>query len=138
QEWALAEWLMTSSTSQTKVDCFLNMLITRQCISPSYKDKRIILQKIDRLQGPTCKCCTIMVKVDVVDEKGKPIEEDLDICCRNPVEYVHELIGNPDIWDAMKYGPECLFSDESEQEEIINEMWITQWWWDTQVRALVL
>ncbi|KAF8512349.1 hypothetical protein JB92DRAFT_2723501, partial [Gautieria morchelliformis] len=138
QEWELADWLMTSSASQTKVDHFLKLDITRQCMGPSYKDNRTLLQNIDKLpQGPTWKCRTITVKGDFLDENSEPIEEELDIWYHDPVECVHELIGNPDFCDAMKYVPEHLFSDESEEEKIINEMWTAQWWWDTQVQALV-
>ncbi|KAF8515663.1 hypothetical protein JB92DRAFT_3088385 [Gautieria morchelliformis] len=133
QEWELADWLMTSGASQTKVDCFLHLDITRERMGPSYKDNQTLLQKIDKLpQGPTWKCRTITVKGDFLDENGDPMEEELDIWCRDPVECVHELIGNPDFCDAMKYVPERLFSDESEEEEIINEMWTAQWWWDMQ------
>ncbi|KAF8519196.1 hypothetical protein JB92DRAFT_2566213, partial [Gautieria morchelliformis] len=121
QEWESADWLMTSDTSQTTVDCFLTLDIVG-----------LLMDKLP--QGPTWKCRTITVKGDFLDENGKPIEEELDICCCDPVECVHELIGNLDFCDAMKYVPERLFSDESEQEEIINEMWTAQWWWDTQVR----
>ncbi|KAF8509179.1 hypothetical protein JB92DRAFT_3089306 [Gautieria morchelliformis] len=79
------------------------MTPTRERMGPLYKDNRTLLQKIDKLpQGPTWKCRTIT------------------------------LIGNPDFHDAMKYVPERLFSDESEEEQIINEMWTAQWWWDTQ------
>ncbi|KAF8509397.1 hypothetical protein JB92DRAFT_2614089, partial [Gautieria morchelliformis] len=123
QEWELADWLMTSGASQTKVDRFLHLDITRERMGPSYKDNRTLLQKIDKLpQGPTWNCRTITVKGDFLDENGDPMEEELDIWCRDPVECVGELIGNPDFCNAMKYVPERLFSDESEEEEIINEM----------------
>ncbi|KAF8499406.1 hypothetical protein JB92DRAFT_3099295 [Gautieria morchelliformis] len=141
QEWELADWLMTSGASQTKVDRFLHLDITRERMGPSYKDNRTLLQKIEKLpQGPTWKCRTITVKGDFLDENGDPMEEELDIWCRDPVECVRELLGNPDFRDAMKYVPERLFSDESEEEEIINEMWTAQWWWDTQTskRGMIL
>ncbi|KAF8496995.1 hypothetical protein JB92DRAFT_3146711 [Gautieria morchelliformis] len=127
--------------SQMKVDRFINMDITRECMGPSYKDNRTLLQKIDNLpQGPTWKCHTITVKGDFLDENGDPMEEELNIGCCVPVECVCKLIGNPDFGDAMKYVPERLFSDESEEEEIINEMWTAQWWWDTQTskRGMIL
>ncbi|KAF8531730.1 hypothetical protein JB92DRAFT_3086534 [Gautieria morchelliformis] len=118
QEWELAD--------QTKIDRFLNLDITCQRTGLSFQDNRSVLQQIYKLpQGPPWKCHTITMKGDVLNENGKPIQEDIDIWCQDPVECVY-------FHDAMKYEPECMFSDESEEEQIINEMWTMQWWWDMQ------
>jgi hypothetical protein len=33
----------------------------------------------------------------------------------------------------MQYAPEKLFTDEAGTDEVVNEMWTAQWWWEIQV-----
>jgi hypothetical protein len=49
------------------------------------------------------------------------------------VECVKELLGNPALRDSMKYAPERHFKDEVGTNQIYDEMWTADWWWDMQV-----
>ena len=152
-DWELAQWLMTSGTSHTDIDRLLKLdtvrlftlcsepdqLIVRQIrirAKPSFQDKRTLLDKIDLLpQGPTWQCMSFTV--DGVSQESHE-QEELDIWCRNPVECVQELIGNPDFHKSLHYAPERHFVSEDKQEQIINEMWTAEWWWNTQVSVLLV
>jgi len=41
-----------------------------------------------------------------------PLHEQLEIFHHNPVECIHELIGNLAFHDVLKYVPERLYTDE--------------------------
>ena len=45
--------------------------------------------------GPEWKCRLINVTGDLLDDEGKKKSEHLELWCRDPVECVKELIGNP-------------------------------------------
>ncbi|KAF8598911.1 hypothetical protein BDV93DRAFT_450229, partial [Ceratobasidium sp. AG-I] len=52
---------------------------------------------------------------------------------RNPVDIVHELIGNPRFKEHMRYAPERHWTSEARDNRIYGEMWSGDWWWRTQV-----
>ncbi|KAF8497982.1 hypothetical protein JB92DRAFT_3125502 [Gautieria morchelliformis] len=114
-EWELAEWLIKSGASQSEIDKFLKLDITRTRTGPSYMDKRGLLKRLTpyHLLPP-----------------GNT--EELFVWCRNPVDCVKELIGNPAFKEAMHYAPEKVFTDSSEADQVFNEMWTGEWWWDLQ------
>lgn len=68
-----------------------------------------------------------------IDEDGKPRVEHLELWKRNPVDCIREIMGNPALRDALHYRPIKVFSDESCDEQIFNEMRTAEWWWDIQV-----
>ncbi|KAH9950697.1 hypothetical protein B0H21DRAFT_776616 [Amylocystis lapponica] len=136
-EWELAQWLMTSGVSQTAIDEYLQLPITRQRTQPSFHNKRTFLKKIDSLpQGPGWSCEPWDVTGDLLDEEGKPMVETLELWKRNPVKCVKELIGNPAFREAIKYVPEKLYAHAGMRSEdrIFDEMWTGNWWWDTQIK----
>ncbi|KIJ47004.1 hypothetical protein M422DRAFT_81572, partial [Sphaerobolus stellatus SS14] len=134
EEWELAEWLFKSGTSQTQMDKYLKLnivcvrtpcilFITRNRTSPSYKDKRSLLKKIDELpQGSSWQSFSFTVTGDKKDYNGELLTEEVMVWAHDPVEVVKELIGNPMFRDYMKYTPEKLYGDEEMTKEIINEM----------------
>ncbi|KAJ7458310.1 hypothetical protein B0H11DRAFT_2317943, partial [Mycena galericulata] len=94
-EWELARWLVTSGTSQTKVDEFLKLKKVKEGIDPSFHNNRALLQRIDALpQGPTWECYPFELVGDELGEDGKLRTEILEIWHRDPVECVRELLGN--------------------------------------------
>ncbi|KIJ43709.1 hypothetical protein M422DRAFT_252953 [Sphaerobolus stellatus SS14] len=121
EEWELAQWLLRSGVSQSEMDNFLKLDIARNRLGTSFKDKRTLMEKIDALlQG------------DALDYNGDRLSEELDLWYRDPTECVAELIGNPMFREDLKYAPEKLFADEEMSEEVINEMWTAEWWWEQQ------
>lgn len=116
--------------------------------SPSYTGKTDFFDKIDSLPGGVndklsgsikWHCKTITTTGDIPDLEKDPTSktmktETVELWFRDPVEYVAELIGNPMFKDAMRYAPEKLFTDEAGTDEVVNEMWTAQWWWEIQVR----
>lgn len=78
----------------------------------SYKHKDSLLQKVDALPpGPEFKCTQVTVKGNKEDAHGHALQEELEIFHRDPVECVHELIGNPAFWDALRYVPVHMYTD---------------------------
>jgi len=105
----------------------------------SYQDKNTFLKKIDSLpEGPAWKCHTFVIQSDLLDYNGELLKEEVDLWYRNPEECVRELIGNPSFRSVLRYAPEKLFADKELTEEIINEIWTAEWWWDLQVCLVIL
>jgi len=64
---------------------------------------------------------------------GQPQTETVEVWCRDPVECIREIIGNPSLKDHMHYSPFKIFTIESYDEKIFNKMCTAEWWWDLQV-----
>ncbi|KAF8511547.1 hypothetical protein JB92DRAFT_2813160 [Gautieria morchelliformis] len=136
-DWDLATWLMDSGASQTEIDKFLKLDVTRMRTRPSYAGKQELLRKIDALpSGPEWTCHMFVVHSDQLDYNGEKCTEELDIWCRDPVACVNELLANPLFREHLKFAPEKLFTDDSKEDQIIHEMWTAQWWWDLQARSI--
>ncbi|KIJ50249.1 hypothetical protein M422DRAFT_245496 [Sphaerobolus stellatus SS14] len=133
EEWDLASWLMSSGISQTAIDKFLKLDITRNRTKTSYLDKHNLLEKVDSLPGGAgWTCYSFSIRGDMLDYNGERITEELDIWFRDPVECVRELMGNPIFRNVLKYAPERLYNDKEKLEQVYNEMWTAEWWWDLQ------
>ncbi|KAH9922147.1 hypothetical protein B0H21DRAFT_841842 [Amylocystis lapponica] len=132
-EWELARWLTTAGVSQSAIDDFLKLPITRDRTHPSFHNKRTFFQKIDTLpQGPAWSCESWEVTGDELNEKGEPIVETVELWKRNTVDCIQELIGNPAFKDNMQYAPEKLYAEEECKTRIFDETWTGEWWWDKQ------
>lgn len=97
--------------------------------------------------GAEWSCKTIEVEGDIVigeepdpENPGKMKKvyetEELELWFRDINEVIREIIGNPDFREYLRYAPERLFTNESKDEEVINEMATAEWWWETQVREM--
>lgn len=105
----------------------------------SFHNKRAFFQKVDSLptfNAPEFKCETIEITGDKVDEAGKPETIPAELWMRNPVEVIHQIIGNPALKNDLAYAPVQIFTDESQREQVFNEMNTGHWWWRTQVSSL--
>ncbi|KAH9947424.1 hypothetical protein B0H21DRAFT_853788 [Amylocystis lapponica] len=135
KESELAHWLMTAGVSQTAIDDYLKLPITRERADLTFNNKCTFFKKIDALpQGPEWTCEPWDITGDLLDELGKPMVETAELWKRNPVNCIRELIGNPAFKDVMKYTPEKLYTtaDRRPGERIFDEMWTGDWWWDVQ------
>ncbi|PBK99792.1 hypothetical protein ARMGADRAFT_1074636 [Armillaria gallica] len=132
-KWELAEWLLCN-VSQMQAEAFLKLPITQQCIKPSYGNLKTFMKKIDQLptQTPEWKCDIITVTGDKIDCNGKLAVEELELWHCNPIECVKELFGNPAFHDLLAYAPEKAYTDENGTNQIYDEMWTGDWWWETQ------
>ncbi|KAJ7801016.1 hypothetical protein B0H14DRAFT_3092502 [Mycena olivaceomarginata] len=139
-EWELAKWLI-KYVGHMATQEFLKLPIISERASPSYTGKTDFFGKIDSLpSGVNDKlsgsikwhCKTITTTKDPTSKTMKT--ETVELWFRDPVECVAELIGNPMFKDAMWYAPEKLFMDEAGTDEVVNEMWTAQWWWEIQKR----
>ncbi|KAF8579899.1 hypothetical protein K439DRAFT_1648365 [Ramaria rubella] len=137
-EWELAETLMTSGMSLQKIDKLLKLPIgcvqMREHTQTSYSDKRTLLEKIDVLpsSGPSFKCTSVKLTGDLKDAQGNFLFEELELFHQDPVECVRELISNLAFREMLHYAPEHHFEDEQHSEQIYNEMWTADWWWNLQ------
>ena len=75
----------------------------------------------------------ITIHGDAYDENGNRMTKEMDLWRRDPVECIHELIGNPAFDGMLMYAPEQVFRDEYGNIRIFDEMWTGEWWWDLQV-----
>lgn len=86
-------------------------------------------------QEAKCTCEPFEIIGGEKDEKGEFHWEVLHLWKQNPVECIHELIGNPAFHKHMQYVPEKVYEDEDGNVRIFNEMWTGEWWWHLQVSA---
>jgi hypothetical protein len=54
------------------------------------------------------------------------------------VECFRKLISNPTFKDVMVFAPEMAFADANGKNQIYDNMWMADRWWDTQVILLML
>ncbi|KAJ7697259.1 hypothetical protein B0H17DRAFT_1197650 [Mycena rosella] len=132
EEWELARWLITSGLSQTKTDKFLKLKTVHEGINPAFHNNRAFLQRIDTLpEGPKWECHPFKLMGDELDADAKPKIEVLEMWCRDPVECVKELLGNP-AFTAQCYEPYRVFKNADHTNREYNEMWTGNWWWTIQ------
>ena len=63
--------------------------------------------------------------------------EDLELWKHNPVECVKDLIGNLSFRNLVSYVPQRVYADKADLNCIFNEMWMADWWWNTQVSKAI-
>ncbi|CDO74593.1 hypothetical protein BN946_scf184807.g1 [Trametes cinnabarina] len=129
EEWGLAKWLL-QQTSQTALDEFLKLPITRNRTRPSYKNKKGFFKVIDKLpSGAEWFCDVINVQGDLSGLNGEPLTEEVELWRRNPVDCVRELIGNPAFKSRMAYAPVRMMRNGV---RFYGEMNTADWWWEKQ------
>ncbi|KAG1883656.1 hypothetical protein F4604DRAFT_1878919 [Suillus subluteus] len=135
-EWELAKWLI-QNVDQNQTDKFLRLPIIKDWTGPSYTMNKSFLKKIDSLptKGPDWHCDLIKVIGDVIDADGEMLTTELELWQCNPVECVHELIGNPVFKDVMAFAPEWAYEDTLGKNQIYDDMWTCDWWWETQSKS---
>ncbi|KAG1842554.1 hypothetical protein F4604DRAFT_1884726 [Suillus subluteus] len=115
EEWGLAEWL-AKRVNQKATDEFLKLAITKNHTQPSYTSNYTFRKKLDKLpKGPGWMC-------DIVTSMGD----------RDPVECVHELVGNPAFKEYLAYLPEKVYADPEGKTRVYDKMWTDDWWWNMQ------
>ncbi|KAG1861276.1 hypothetical protein F4604DRAFT_1882477 [Suillus subluteus] len=126
EEWDLAEWLV-KNLGQTRTDEFLKLPITRNRTKLSFHNNRSFLQRVDALpRGPGWSCRKVTVRGNKEDEFGAPLEEEVKLWSRDPVEC------NPFFKADMAYSPAKAYADCAGQHRVIDEMWTADWWGETQ------
>lgn len=112
----------------------LGRMQIQQRVNPAFRNKDSLLEHIDELpKGLDWKCEEVGVTGDLLDDDGQTRSENLELWFRDPVDCVRELMGNPAFRDVMRYAPERLFTGDSGDDTVTNEMWTAKWWWKIQV-----
>ena len=57
---------------------------------------------------------------------------------RDPLELIQGLWSNPTYVDDMVFAPRKLWSCHEKSSRLYNEMWTGNWWWNIQVRKLLI
>ncbi|KIJ51546.1 hypothetical protein M422DRAFT_110997, partial [Sphaerobolus stellatus SS14] len=134
EQWELARWMMKSGLSHGEIDKLLKLKIrptlmhpmqTKNKTRPAFHNKRAFFKLIDELPTsriPDFECKIIDVEGTQLDENGKPRIEHLELWQRNPLDCIREIIGNPALQDHISYSPVKIFSDDTCNEQIFNEM----------------
>ncbi|KAG1890779.1 hypothetical protein F4604DRAFT_1913578 [Suillus subluteus] len=117
EEWGLAEWL-AKRVNQKAIDEFLKLAI-----------------KLDKLpKGPGWMCDIMTSTGDRVDRSQEFLTERHELWRWDPVECVHELVGNPAFKEYLAYLPEKVYADPEGKTQVYDEMWTGDWWWNMQER----
>ncbi|KAJ6508168.1 hypothetical protein C8R45DRAFT_1050452 [Mycena sanguinolenta] len=134
--WELGHWLMTSCLSGKKIDAYLKLKTVHEGSKPSFHNNRKLLQYIDALpDGPRWTCYPFQLVGEEIDAEGNKKTEIVEMWCRDPVECVRELVGNP-AFTKQCYEPCHIFKrceDGTLSNREFNEMWTGDWWWEAQL-----
>ncbi|KDQ15498.1 hypothetical protein BOTBODRAFT_108756 [Botryobasidium botryosum FD-172 SS1] len=125
---------MDSEVSQAKIDGFLKLRKISAC-QLSFKGKRAFYKHVDKLpvDGPGWNSEEITITGDKPDPStGGKLTETVEVWWRDPVDCIEELIGNPMFKNFMGYAPLKEYKDKLKNDQLFNEMWTTNWWWDLQ------
>ncbi|KAI0357791.1 hypothetical protein OH77DRAFT_1583444 [Trametes cingulata] len=136
EEWELARWLVTSGLTQSSIEQYLKLKITRERTKPSFESKYLFFKKIDALPASQAPWQVEVLEAvgDRLGEDGKPRTERVEVWKRDVVDCVRELMGNPLFRDAVRYAPERQYADAEGKTRIYGNMWTANWWWDVQTR----
>ncbi|KAH9893250.1 hypothetical protein C8Q73DRAFT_761055 [Cubamyces lactineus] len=136
EEWELARWLVTSGLTQSSIERYLKLKITRERTKPSFESNYMFFKKIDALPGGQTSWTVEVFEAvgDRVGEDGKPRTERVELWKRDIVDCVRELMGNPLFRDAIRYAPERQYADAEGKTRIYGNAWTANWWWDIQLR----
>ncbi|KAI0265222.1 hypothetical protein BC834DRAFT_825393, partial [Gloeopeniophorella convolvens] len=134
EEWELARWVV-KNVGQAKADSLLQQPLLNSRLNPSFHNSYSLSKMIDALlTGPSWTCELVNVKGDRIGEDGKPMESNLELWMRDPLECIRELMGNPAFRDVISYAPERVYEDETGTQRLYDEMWTGDWWWNTQLK----
>ncbi|KAG2111379.1 hypothetical protein BD769DRAFT_1674372 [Suillus cothurnatus] len=90
-------------------------------------------KKIDELlHGPAWSCKKVSTKGNKTDENGQSLHKDVELWMCDPVECIKDLIRNPLFKEHMVYTPSQAYQDEAGSQQLIDDMWMADWWWDKQ------
>jgi hypothetical protein len=106
----------------------------------SYNTKSKLYSKIDFLPTNGCKWKykTITSQGDWLTEEGSLMPpEELELWYHDPIQCIHELLGNPAFKDFMAYMPEKMFMDANESNPAFDQAWTGEKWWSIQVRVCI-
>jgi hypothetical protein len=76
----------------------------------------------------------VEVEGDLLDNKGKPRVEVLELWRKNILDIIPELIGNLAFTDSQ-YAPIQVCEDTKGQIRVYSEMCIRDLWWELQVSS---
>lgn len=100
----------------------------------SFHNNYTFLKKIDSLStGLEWTCQIVTAHGNKVGKDGVMMSKDLELWKQNPVDCVKELISNLAFQDLMAYVPQCVYSNKAGINRVYDEMWMVDWWWNTQV-----
>ncbi|CDO72062.1 hypothetical protein BN946_scf184962.g5 [Trametes cinnabarina] len=110
-EWELAEWLVLSGLTQSNIEKFLKLEITR--MKPSFQSNYLFYKMVDQLPGRAVnwKLEVFEAVGDEVGEDGQPKKERVELWMRDAVHCIRELMGNPAFRDCICYAPEKHYAD---------------------------
>jgi hypothetical protein len=94
----------------------------------------LLNQKIEKLpSGPEWKEHAMIITGDKTDACGAHLKETVVMYMRNPVDAVGQLLNNPMFRQGMTFAPRRVYTDESRQSRVFDEMWTANAWERVQV-----
>ena len=60
-------------------------------------------------------------------------DEELEFYCRDVLECIRSLYGDPTWAQEMAFAPERHYTSQARTSRIYNELYTSDWWWTVQV-----
>ena len=94
----------------------------------SYRSMQELNSMIDtELSGHSCFQCHVL---DIGDE-------ELEFFCRDVLECIQSLYGDPSWAQDMVFVPERHYTSHARTSQIYNELYTSNWWWTIQVSFFI-
>ncbi|KAG9077897.1 hypothetical protein FRC06_008645, partial [Ceratobasidium sp. 370] len=136
-EFEFVKWMVVNDISQTARDKLIKLPIMERC-GLSFGSNYALNKLLDKLPsaGPQWTRIQRTITGTIKDAKGKPLQEDIEICVRDIVDVVidlvRELIGNASYSHKLVFVPQRVETNGDPLKRKIDEMWTADWWMDIQ------
>lgn len=92
------------------------------------------IDSLPKAEDWTCKLLTL--EGDVLDANGRKKIEYAELWMKDVVTCVRSLMVNPMFRGNMAFKPERHYQGGPNGSRVYDEMWNSDWWWQTQVNTI--
>ncbi|KAF5316434.1 hypothetical protein D9619_006912 [Psilocybe cf. subviscida] len=127
-DWKVAEWAVKDRVGNNSFDRLLDIPGVVEKLGLSYKNIQNLHGVVDSFSERAGDWKTQTLSFD-----DRP-DETFTIRYRCPVEAIKSLWADPNNQEHLVFAPKKVYSDETKENRIYNEMWTGQWWHVLQSR----
>ncbi|KAF9003205.1 hypothetical protein BDZ89DRAFT_1146120 [Hymenopellis radicata] len=121
-DWRVAQWMVEQGIGHNAFNEFLRIPGVKDKLGLSYSNTAGLHKVVDSIPRRAGKW-----KVKHLSFPDRPAEK-FTLRHRDILESVRSLWGDPELAEHLGYKPSTLFTDESQDHRLYNEMWTGKWW----------
>ncbi|KAI0055226.1 hypothetical protein BV25DRAFT_1921995 [Artomyces pyxidatus] len=125
RDWYVAQWVVNEGIGHKSFDRFLEIPGVVESLGLSYTTVEGLHKQVDSLPERA------KWKSKYIWFEDKPDDKHL-VQYRDPLEAIEALLGNPAHAKHIVYRPRKVFSSQTKEVRVYNEMWTGKWWYSVQ------